>query len=109
MPIPDILDWSVESPYVIGSKYLILEHASGNGLRARWPSMSIREKLCCIVDNVNNTEQMAVLGHGLLHAASHDDSNIIRSIAVAKLLIASISITGLSSFDDAKSSPINRP
>ncbi|KAH7379143.1 kinase-like domain-containing protein [Phaeosphaeria sp. MPI-PUGE-AT-0046c] len=48
IPIPNILDWSDDASNVIGSEYIIMEHASGIPLQEKWPTMNVSDQIKCI-------------------------------------------------------------
>jgi hypothetical protein len=48
IPIPTILDWSDDPSDVVGSEYIIMEHAHGVPLYQRWPTMGVGDQLQCI-------------------------------------------------------------
>lgn len=48
IPIPKILDWSDDASNVIGSEYIIMEHAPGILLLEKWSTMDVGEQLGCM-------------------------------------------------------------
>ncbi|KAJ5426904.1 hypothetical protein N7465_001974 [Penicillium sp. CMV-2018d] len=48
IPIPEILDWSDDAVNIVGSEYIIMEHAAGIPLQQKWPYMSGDQKVACI-------------------------------------------------------------
>jgi hypothetical protein len=48
IPIPNILDWSDDAVNIVGSEYIIMEHAAGIPLQQKWPYMSGDQKVTCI-------------------------------------------------------------
>ncbi|CRG85259.1 Altered inheritance of mitochondria protein 9, mitochondrial [Talaromyces islandicus] len=59
IPIPTILDWNNESSNLIGSEYIIMEHAEGVQLHTKWPEMSSSARVKCI-DAVYRTLKVMV-------------------------------------------------
>ncbi|KAL9033738.1 MAG: hypothetical protein Q9180_005789, partial [Flavoplaca navasiana] len=61
IPIPKILEWSDFSANDVGSEYIIMEHAKGTQLLAKWPAMSLKQRVACTGAIVRNVKQMAAL------------------------------------------------
>lgn len=47
IPMPKVLDWSDDATS-IGTEYIIMEHAPGVQLHAKWPSMSPHQHMLCV-------------------------------------------------------------
>ncbi|CAG8403730.1 unnamed protein product [Penicillium salamii] len=61
IPIPEILDWSDDAANMVGSEYIIMEHAAGISLQQKWPSMSGDQKVTCIDANYQKLKEMVDL------------------------------------------------
>ncbi|KAF2184739.1 hypothetical protein K469DRAFT_739173 [Zopfia rhizophila CBS 207.26] len=48
IPMPKILDWSIDVANAVGTEYIIMEHASGVQLDKKWDHMSPDQKIKCI-------------------------------------------------------------
>lgn len=48
IPIPTILDWNDDASTIIGSEYIIMEHAPGILLHQKWPTMDVSDQIKCI-------------------------------------------------------------
>jgi hypothetical protein len=69
IPIPQILDWSDDVLNVIGSEYIIMEHAAGVQLHQKWQVMSGEQKISCIdaiYRKVKEAVDMKVPAYGTL-------------------------------------------
>ncbi|KAL8676768.1 MAG: hypothetical protein Q9186_006749 [Xanthomendoza sp. 1 TL-2023] len=76
IPIPKILDWSDDSTNIIGSEYIIMEHATGVQLHQMWPAMSLEQQVACTGAIVRNMQQMTALDFHVYGSLYFDDIDI---------------------------------
>lgn len=48
IPIPDVLDWSGDASNMLGSEYIIMNHAGGVKLHQKWADIPAHERIKCI-------------------------------------------------------------
>ncbi|KAE8320056.1 kinase-like domain-containing protein [Aspergillus transmontanensis] len=64
VPIPEILDWSdnaTDDCNLVGSEYIIMEHADGVQLHQKWQSLAGDQKIRCIQGICENLKEVADL------------------------------------------------
>ncbi|KAL6705257.1 hypothetical protein ACN47E_007217 [Coniothyrium glycines] len=82
IPIPKILAWSDDKSNAIGTEYIIMEHALGTSLHARWLTMNVEEQLGCIKAIFLNMKQLVDLDFSAYGSLYFEDTP---NIATTKL------------------------
>ncbi|KAL9622305.1 MAG: hypothetical protein Q9160_003316 [Pyrenula sp. 1 TL-2023] len=84
IPIPNILNWSSDPANIIGSEFIIMEHATGVSLDQIWSQMSESQQMKCIksiVEQIGQMTELAFPSYGSIYCA--DERSLDQSSDVA--------------------------